>query len=388
VATYHYILSVDRGVSWDEAIKAWHCGARGHKHEGFYLHTPAGSKCQEALLVLALPTLEDLAGEHLADLSGSRLIVLRPHMGPLRHLGSRLVRPEVLASMQRCSPEASGLAKEAWNRQFGDALRGCLHEQRGLPCPQKGRCCMGRRVIQEHVLAGNVLTAWTLVGPGTDAKTQPHADDLRTAQRGMPVVRAVADDGETIVGVAIRPDTVEEVKYVLQCLDAAFPTGGSGESGGTDGGSTVRADAVSDQERADALRLAIVQDLQSRLPPTAPWGSWWQVHQHLVHVGKANNSPVDIHGVQQAMMALEGFGTILVDRELQYTALQSAPPCVPGAADGNPNFRVLHPTAAQAEQLADWASVMKLATDKVPGPSGPPLPTAPCAPCKKSRMAK
>ena len=120
-----------------------------------------------------------------------------------------------------------------------------------------------------------------------------------------------------------------------------------------------------EQLRCDQLRSHILRELETRSSQSAPWGSWCDVHRHLVQCGKANNSITDLRGVQQSMQVLEGFGTIKVDKKRRQTELQlNADKVAPGEST-KPNFRVMAVSADRASMMMDWSSILTLAEGQV-----------------------
>jgi hypothetical protein len=67
----------------------------------------------------------------------------------------------------------------------------------------------GQRMIEEHVLTGNVLTTWLLVASALDSQRQTNDDDPHTVNRAMPRASGPVAGAETScflgASVQLRP---------------------------------------------------------------------------------------------------------------------------------------------------------------------------------------
>ncbi|CAJ1348432.1 unnamed protein product [Effrenium voratum] len=355
-ATNYVQVRIDRGVSWEEAQEAACKSARGHPLEGFYLYSPPGKAGKEAVLVLARPE-SDLFENAQGSSGNCGLLVLRPHLGLSKRFAGKPVNAASLQQFKKCSTAASKHeAKMAWQRQFNASLNNCIHGQRGAECPEPGKCCLGSRIAEEHILTGNILSTWLQVASSLNAQRQTNDEVEHLVQRRMPMVRAVTDEHEVIVGVAVQPDAVEEVKYVLQALKA-FPTASKVRSNKADADDDEqlsqaahdKKNLIADQKRCHKFCQQILSDLSSA--SSRAWGTWCHVHHFLVKSGKASNAPEDLRAVQHAVGWLERAGAIQVDRKSRKTTLT-------GRKDSSPTPNAWS-AAMLGEEPADGADMLK-----------------------------
>ena len=173
--SFYYKLTVDRGVDWAEALQILQRRQGRHEAEGFYLYSPPGSKhATEALLVVAA---SGLSAEPCLE-------AVRPHLGISRRWLGRSLSTNALDALEKCEGEtALSYARSCWERQFQESAELCIHKQRGGPCRCGKSCRLGKRVIHEHVLTGDVLTIWHLIAPFLDVQRQTNDDDVHLVQR-------------------------------------------------------------------------------------------------------------------------------------------------------------------------------------------------------------
>lgn len=297
-------LRIDAGLSWSEALGLWQT-AKDDPDSGFYLY----SKKDEILVCLVLPQ-DSVASLSPSSETGPRsFYVLEPETG----VAVPKEKEALQLSLPRCKPcgECLNEAETLWKKRLQ------LSEE------------SSSRISEKLLLTGDALSTWHMV-----------ASAFSDGFRSMPVARAVTDRDEDLRGILLKPQSLPEVKYVLTALSqAAVPC-------------TPEPEGV-EQERADKLRAEIHDHL--RRNSEAPWSSWCDAHSCLVRLGKANNSPRDMRGVQQAMQILEGFGTIKVNRRKGKTTLELV-------EDGN--FKVMQGSGRGIQMMADFRAISELATSK------------------------
>ncbi|CAJ1367707.1 unnamed protein product, partial [Effrenium voratum] len=355
-ATNYVQVHIDRGVSWEEAQEAARKSARGHPLEGFYLYSPPGKAGKEAVLVLARPE-SDLFENAQGSSGNCGLLVLRPHLGLSKRFAGKPVNAASLQQFKKCSTAASKHeAKMAWQQQFNASLNNCIHGQRGAECPEPGKCCLGSRISEEHILTGNILSTWLQVASSLNAQRQTNDEVEHLVQRRMPMVRAVTDEHEVIVGVAVQPDAVEEVKYVLQALTASAAS----TTAIQEVSSKAQASPLAGNGRSMDLRNMIVAELKSFPSKSAPWRNWCQVHDYLRHAGKVTFAPDDLFAVQNAVTMLQNFGTVQIDKGKMSLLEREGQPVVQV-----PDFQAMMAKVSPegADMMKRWQDVMQLAKD-------------------------
>ncbi|XP_047442828.1 protein strawberry notch homolog 2 [Mugil cephalus] len=186
-----YKISVDRGMTWDEAYN------RSLKlsapDEGFYLS-------------------QKLRGNHpcvlLAEQGrGKNFIVYKPNIGKQTH-------PESLDNLhQRYRKVAPEEARDIWENQFTFSFKKCSHANWNGKCKkiEEGQeCLQGMRLRQYHMLCGALLRVWKRVSDVVS--------DI-TSSSILQIVRLKTKQHNKQVGIKIPENCVARVREELLLMD-------------------------------------------------------------------------------------------------------------------------------------------------------------------------
>lgn len=174
------LLRIDRGISWHSALETLKlCEPNAG---GFYWHRD-GTRSEQVVLAVARSASPARGGSLKSrDEDDSVFDLHQPHGVSSRR--SRLITRDTLRGPQfrRASEADRCHVERSWRRQHSASA--------------------GGRWAEEHVVSGNILSAW--------------ASALAFARPGkptrIPLVRAVLADGSTILGVRVRLEQVEEMR--------------------------------------------------------------------------------------------------------------------------------------------------------------------------------
>uniref|UniRef100_A0A3P8V5U5 Protein strawberry notch homolog 2 n=1 Tax=Cynoglossus semilaevis TaxID=244447 RepID=A0A3P8V5U5_CYNSE len=186
-----YKISVDRGMTWDEAFE------RSLKNsgpdEGFYLS-------------------QKLRGNHpcvlLAEQGrGKNFIVYKPNIGKQTH-------PESLENLrQRYRKVMPEEARDHWENQFTFSFKKCSHANWNGKCKkiEEGQeCLQGMRLRQYHMLCGALLRVWKRVSDVVS--------DI-TSSSILQIVRLRTKQHNKQVGIKIPENCVARVREELLLMD-------------------------------------------------------------------------------------------------------------------------------------------------------------------------
>ncbi|XP_060933666.1 si:ch73-63e15.2 isoform X2 [Limanda limanda] len=186
-----YKISVDRGLTWDEAFN------RSQKlnsaDEGFYLS-------------------QKLRGNHpcvlLAEQGrGKNFVVFKPNIGKQSH-------PESLDNLhQRYRKVTPEEARDIWENQFTFSFKKCSHANWNGKCKkiEEGQeCLQGMRLRQYHMLCGALLRVWKRVSDVVS--------DI-TSSSILQIVRLRTKDHNKQVGIKIPENCVARVREELLLMD-------------------------------------------------------------------------------------------------------------------------------------------------------------------------
>ncbi|KAK2497655.1 hypothetical protein MC885_001541 [Smutsia gigantea] len=179
-----YTISVERGMSWEEATKIW--AELSGPDDGFYLSLQIRNNKKTAILVKEVNPKKKL------------FLVYRPNTG-------KQLKLEIYADLKKKYKKvASDDALVHWLDQY-NSRGNCKKASLGLVCE------IGLRCRTYYVLCGSVLSVWTKVEgvlasvSGTNVK--------------MQIVRLRTEDGQRIVGLIIPANCVSPLVNLLSTSD-------------------------------------------------------------------------------------------------------------------------------------------------------------------------
>uniref|UniRef100_A0A8C3A5E5 Strawberry notch homolog 1 (Drosophila) n=1 Tax=Cyclopterus lumpus TaxID=8103 RepID=A0A8C3A5E5_CYCLU len=187
-----YTMSVERGMSWEEATHAW--ADQNGADDGFYVQMRNNKKT--AILVKEVNTKKRL------------FLVYRPNTG-------RQVKLETYTDIKKKFKKVlSDDAKQHWIDQYNSSANICSHAYWRGNCKKASvglQCEVGLRCRTYYVLCGSVLSVWNeleeVLTPvsGTNVKVQ--------------IVRLRTEDGQRIVGLIIPANCVAPLSNKLSTSD-------------------------------------------------------------------------------------------------------------------------------------------------------------------------
>ncbi|XP_034036189.1 protein strawberry notch homolog 2 isoform X2 [Thalassophryne amazonica] len=186
-----YKISVDRGMTWEEAYKR--SLNLSNPEEGFYLSQKLRGNYPCVLLA--------------EQGRGKNLIVYKPNIGKQTH-------PENLDNLllryRKVTPED---AKENWENHFTFSFKKCSHANWNGKCKkiEEGQECMlGMRLRQYHMLCGALLRVWKLV---SDVVSDVTSSSI------LQIVRLKTKQHNKQVGIKIPENCVSRVREELLRMD-------------------------------------------------------------------------------------------------------------------------------------------------------------------------
>uniref|UniRef100_A0A665SXQ4 Protein strawberry notch homolog 2 n=1 Tax=Echeneis naucrates TaxID=173247 RepID=A0A665SXQ4_ECHNA len=186
-----YKISVDRGMTWDEAYN--HSLKLSGSDEGFYLS-------------------QKLRGNHpcvlLAEQGrGKNFNIFKPNIGKQTH-------PESLENLhQRYRKVTPEEARDSWENQFTFSFKKCSHANWNGKCKkiEEGHeCLQGMRLRQYHMLCGALLRVWKRVSDVVS--------DI-TSSSILQIVRLRTKQLNKQVGIKIPENCVARVREELLLMD-------------------------------------------------------------------------------------------------------------------------------------------------------------------------
>jgi len=199
-------LQLERGHSFEEAMQLYEARLQNQLEnfapeataaQGFYIrHIERSTKPEVVLLLLR-------RRDQPASAAGAMFIVYFPHAsqtGVLEGAALSLLRLRQFEIDRKLEAveHSSEVVREAWRRQYNQSTTQCLHIQRGLRCNQAGKCEIGRRCMQEHMLTGPLLAHWSVIKGLADIK--------------MNLVRAAVTGDKVLVGILISRKQITELR--------------------------------------------------------------------------------------------------------------------------------------------------------------------------------
>ncbi|XP_042708452.1 protein strawberry notch homolog 1 isoform X6 [Chrysemys picta bellii] len=189
-----YTISVERGMSWEEATKIW--AEQTGPDDGFYLSSQIRNNKKTAILVKEVNPKKKL------------FLVYRPNTG-------KQLKLETYADLKKKYKKVpSEDALPHWLEQYNSSADTCTHAYWRGNCKKASLglvCEVGLRCRTYFVLCGSVLSVWTKVEgvlasvSGTNVK--------------MQIVRLRAEDGQRIVGLLIPANCVSPLVNLLSTSD-------------------------------------------------------------------------------------------------------------------------------------------------------------------------
>ncbi|XP_055511456.1 protein strawberry notch homolog 1 isoform X2 [Leucoraja erinacea] len=189
-----YTVSVERGMSWEEATKIW--AEQMGPDDGFYLSMQIRNNKKTAILVKEVNTKKRL------------FMMYRPNTG------KQLKLENYIDVKKKYKKVSSGEAELHWLEQYKSSADTCTHAYWRGNCKKVSLgmvCEIGLRCRTYHVLCGSVLSVWTKVEgvlasvSGTNVK--------------MQIVRLKTEDGQRIVGLIIPQNCVSPLVNILSTSD-------------------------------------------------------------------------------------------------------------------------------------------------------------------------
>ncbi|KAH0625397.1 hypothetical protein JD844_014884 [Phrynosoma platyrhinos] len=189
-----YTISVERGMSWEEATKIW--AEQTGPEDGFYLSLQIRNNKKTAILMKEVNPKKKL------------FLVYRPNTG-------KQLKLETYAEIKKKYKKVSSDdALPHWLEQYTSSADTCTHAYWRGNCKKAGLglvCEVGLRCRTYYVLCGSVLSVWTKVEgvlasvSGTNVK--------------MQIVRLRTEDGQRIVGLIIPANCVSPLVNLLSTSD-------------------------------------------------------------------------------------------------------------------------------------------------------------------------
>ncbi|XP_006865435.1 PREDICTED: protein strawberry notch homolog 1 [Chrysochloris asiatica] len=189
-----YTISVERGMSWEEATKIW--AELTGPDDGFYLSLQIRNNKKTAILVKEVNPKKKL------------FLVYRPNTG-------KQLKLEIYSDLKKKYKKVvSDDALVHWLDQYNSSADTCNHAYWRGNCKKASLglvCEIGLRCRTYYVLCGSVLSVWTKVEgvlasvSGTNVK--------------MQIVRLRTEDGQRIVGLIIPANCVSPLVNLLSTSD-------------------------------------------------------------------------------------------------------------------------------------------------------------------------
>ncbi|XP_077318040.1 protein strawberry notch homolog 1 isoform X3 [Lithobates pipiens] len=189
-----YTISVERGMSWEDATKIW--AEQIGPEDGFYLSQQIRNNKKTAILVKEINPKKKL------------FLLHRPNTG-------KQLKLETLSDLRKKYKKVpSDDAYAHWKEQYTSSADICTHAYWRGNCKKASLglvCEIGLRCRTYYVLCGSVLSVWTKVEgvlasvSGTNVK--------------MQIVRLRTEDGQRIVGLIIPANCVSPLVTLLSTSD-------------------------------------------------------------------------------------------------------------------------------------------------------------------------
>uniref|UniRef100_A0A8C7Q404 Protein strawberry notch homolog 1 n=1 Tax=Oncorhynchus mykiss TaxID=8022 RepID=A0A8C7Q404_ONCMY len=181
-----YTVSVERGMSWEDATHAW--AEQSGPDDGFYVQV--------------------LKDQPDVSFSTELFLVYRPNTG-------KQLKLEAYADIKKkCKKVLSDDAKQHWMDQYQSSAEICSHAYWRGNCKKVSvglHCEVGLRCRTYYVLCGSVLSVWT--------KVEGVLASVSGTNIKMQIVRLRTEDGQRIVGLIIPSNCVSSLTNILSSSD-------------------------------------------------------------------------------------------------------------------------------------------------------------------------
>ncbi|CAL1128430.1 unnamed protein product [Cladocopium goreaui] len=287
--TSYVRLSLDRGISWEAAKAAYDEMPKQGSMEGFYeyRHSPQA----DPIYILAKETIQ-LGGAGatgttwIARRRQRQFAIWRADCGAVWSYGQKAyfesdLRGDCFARIYGSEDEIE-MVKAGWTD---------LYDQTAA-----------KRTVMEHVLTGDVLTAWQLVN--SDRRVSKKSEDSPHKGPKLQIVRAITQPhGLPVVGMRLREEELPQLKYVLSCQQETAQS--------------EKQDAINVREASVRAAEVLLQHLWSLESWKMPYKSWLEVHKMLSSEVPSLRSIEGLRGTQQAVEQLQRAKLVtLVEGEL------------------------------------------------------------------------
>eukprot|EP00062_Callorhinchus_milii_P021642 gi/632978584/ref/XP_007905995.1/ PREDICTED: protein strawberry notch homolog 1 isoform X2 [Callorhinchus milii] len=189
-----YTISVERGMSWDDAVKIW--AEQMGSEDGFYLSLQIRNNKKTAILVKEVNSKKRL------------YMMYRPNTG-------KQLKLENYGDLKKKYKKvSSGDAESHWKEQYKSSAETCTHAYWRGNCKKVSIglvCEVGLRCRSYHVLCGSVLSVWT--------KVEGVLASVSGSNVKMQIVRLKTEDGQRIVGLIIPQNCVSPLLNILSTSD-------------------------------------------------------------------------------------------------------------------------------------------------------------------------
>jgi len=291
-------LRLDKGMSWKTAVEALERrpDVPGSDAEGFYWCQRRDGTAlvrKEVVLAMARPLFrgsragvtydEDEDDDPEYDLHG-------PHGLPQQFSSGRSVDKDTLSKglvFRRAAPAELPQVERVWRATHSASE------------------AASSRWSEEHILTGSILSTWAVLG----AAVGGGSSSLQARVTKIPLVRARLVDGGAVVGVRVRPERLDEVRYVMATLREARSTASEGSGS------------------SDIQRLSVQLEAFLRTQPnqSATWHGWVGAHKVLVADDLVSESTAGMQAAQEAMDDLQRNGKVDVDSSSGIVQLRDKP---------------------------------------------------------------
>ena len=193
------IVAIDRGVSFEDACANFqrHVEMSSDQNknamDGFYkMKRDMYGRTQVILVLTKIGTK-------------NTFMVTRPNTGQSIH---EMERDDLVLKYKKIGNDEVGTgAKDAWEATFNMTANACMH---GSSCQIKS-CKIGTRLVRCCIVSGAVVPSWGVLEKVLDR----HQERFHKSDRGMRAARAVAEDGEKVVGIRYPEELLDEVRDKL-----------------------------------------------------------------------------------------------------------------------------------------------------------------------------
>lgn len=189
-----YTISVERGMSWEDATKIW--ADQTGPDDGFYLSLQIRNNKKTTILAKEVNSKKKL------------FLIYRPNTG-------KQLKLETYTDLKkRYKKVPSEDVRPHWTEQYDSSAVTCTHAYWRGNCKKASLglvCEIGLRCRTYYVLCGSVLSVWT--------KVEGVLASVSGSNVKMQIVRLRTDDGQRIVGLIIPANCVSALISLLSTSD-------------------------------------------------------------------------------------------------------------------------------------------------------------------------